>query len=40
MNIELDEVVGLDVPDDALEMVGQGLTPGGTSNTLPPLHWC
>ena len=33
MNIELDEVVGLDVSDDALELAAGGAQGGPTANT-------
>ena len=38
MNIELDEVVALDVSDDALEMAAGGVQAGKTLATL--VTWC
>ena len=38
MNIELEEVVVLDVSDDALELAAGGAQ-GGKSHALPPHQW-
>ena len=40
MNIELDEVVVLDVSDDALEQAAGGAQGGKTFQTRCALFWC
>ena len=39
MNIELDEVVLLDVSDDALEMAAGGAQ-GGATQPMPSMYYC